>query len=93
MEEVKKGTFKEHLRKMLAQLYLWTTQIKPEAFEEQIKKDLCFSYDELIFKRALANEKQQAFELIFDFGDMVVTYILVFKLSDKTNRWVLSEIK
>lgn len=93
MEEKKKGTFKGHLNNMLSKLYLWTSQVRPEAFGAQIEKDLCFSYDELIFKAAAQNDNQQAYELIFDFGDMVVSYVLVFKFSDKTHRWVLSEIK
>ena len=88
-----KGTFKGHLRKMLSNLYLWTSQIKPEGLGAAIKNDLCFSYDELVFRPTVDNEDSKVYELIFDFGDMVVTYILVFTLSKDTNKWVLSEIK
>ena len=88
-----KGTFKGHLCKMISTLYLWTSQVKPTRLIEALKNDLCFSYDNLLFDRVDQEEDKQTYKLVFDFGDMQVEYLLTFKLSPQTKRWVLSEVK
>ena len=94
MEVTKIGTFKGHLRKMLLQLYLWTSQINPEKLCEELKNDLCFSYDTLKFEKLPSNEEgKEYYKLLLDFGDLQVEYVLLFKQSPQTKRWVLSEIQ
>jgi len=88
-----KGTFKGHLCKMMSALYLWTSQVSPTRLIEALKSDLCFSYDNLLFDRISNEPDTQDYKLVFDFGDMQVEYVLTFKLSEKTKRWVLSDIK
>ena len=93
MEVKEKGTLKGHLKKMLSQLYLWTSQISPERFYETLKNDLCFSYDSLIFnKLQTSNENEQYYQLVFDFGDLQIDYVFVFTHSEQTKKWVLSAI-
>jgi len=93
MEEKAKGTLKGHLCKMLSALYLWTTQIHINRFFNSLKNDLCFSCDEMLIKPISETEDTQEYELIFDFGDIQTSFSLLFKKSEFTKRWVLSEIK
>ena len=88
-----KGTFKGHLRNMISALYLWTSQVAPIKLIDALKSDLCFSYDNLLFKKVADEETKQVYKLVFDFGDMQTEYILTFKQSKETKRWVLSAIE
>lgn len=79
---------------MLLQLYLWTSQVRPERLCEALKNDLCFSYDNLKFEKLPSSEEgKQYYQLLFDFGDLQIEYVLLFKQSPQTKRWVLSEIQ
>lgn len=92
-----KGTFRGHLKTMIEKLYLWTTQIKPERFEEAIKDKICFSYDSMSFipiQNSIDWDGNSVlYELTIDFGDIVEKYTITFTKSKGTNRWVFSRIE
>lgn len=90
--EKEKGKFRNHFRKSIRHLFLWTSQMNPQAFFKALKNDVCFSYNAIIFEKIEESEDKQKYKVTFDFGDLAVEYEFVFGLSKVTERWVLSEI-
>lgn len=89
---MEKGNFRNHFKKIICHLFLWTSQMEPQAFFKTLKADVCFSYDAILFEKSEESEDKQKYKVTFDFGDLQVEYTLTFTLSSSTKRWVLSEI-
>ena len=92
MKNNEESNFRAYFRKALRHLFLWTSQMNPQAFFNTIKSEAIFYWKNISFEKVEDGEAMNKYKLTFDFGDLQVEYVLTFNLSETTRRWVLSEI-
>ena len=72
------GTLRDHIKTRIKSLYLNCSFNTKEAIRNEIEKSFGLTYDEMIITEIDDNKK----EIIFDFGDVQMSFILTFALHE-----------